>query len=344
MMVEVTLALLISSLVAAGTVREMLRSQALRAADAEADTLVLYRQALQDYVDENYVALQFGGPVTRNGTTLTSGSTPGQTMQPSVADLRNLGYLNPGFADVTLAVDSGAYRNTIEQRPVGCAGIACNIVGLAYIDAPITVKGTGGNTDSVLLGQMLNRLGGVGGISVEGSAANITGAGAAWTWPNPVVGAPAGVVAARFGFGSSTLAGYVRMNESRDLNFRSGLTVSGAATIDNDLTVNGQGTFAGNVSLARSLSVAGDIEARRINASQTITANGQITSSSAVAATDTAGCSRASIEAAGDIVSRTADCAVRVRASNAGLTVNDAGGVSRIELDASTAVLALNIM
>lgn len=334
-MVEMSLALIIASMAAYGTLREVVRSQAMRAADTEADTLALYRQALQDYVDENYGALQFGNPVTKNGVTLAVGTGVGQSMQPSVANLRNMGYLNAGFADVTLVVDGGVFRNVIQRQPAGCVGNACNVVGLAYIDTPITVRGGGADTDSIVLGQMLTRLGGLGGISVEGSTANVTANGAGWTWPNPVAGNPAGVIAARFGFGSSVFAGYVRMNDTRDPNLQGPLTVAGPVTINNNLTVNGTGTFTGAVT------TTGDINARNITATQAINATGQIRSANAVGASDTLACLRAALESGGNIVSRAADCVSRVQISNAGVAVNSAAGTTRINLDGATGLLSV---
>jgi type II secretory pathway pseudopilin PulG len=347
MMVEVSLALIIAGLAAAGTVRELVRQQALRAAETEADTLGLYRQALQDYVDENYTALQFSQPITRNGVNLNAGGALGETLQPSVANLQGMGYLNAGFSDVALTVDGGVFRNVIQQDPGGCVGVACNIVGLAYISVPVAVKGGGGAADALLLGQMLNRLGGLGGFSVPGAAANITGSGAAWTWPNPVAGTPAGVIAARFGFGSSVFAGYVRMNETRNPNLQGDLTVGGATTFNSTLTVNGNSTFTGSTTFNGSITATGDITARDVNARNitatgTVAAQGQISSSNAVGASDVVGCLRAALEADGGIASRAADCIDRVRISNNGVALNDATGVQRISLGSATGVLAVN--
>lgn len=327
MMVEVSLALLIAALAGVGTMREILRVQTMQAADTEADTLALYRQALQDYVDAHYTALQYGTVITHNGVTLQPGTGLGQTLQPTVANLRSLGYLNAGFQDVTLVVDGGVFRNVIERQPAGCTGNACNVVGLAYIDRPIVVRGSA-DSNSVVLGQMLNRLGGLGGLSVEGSAATITGNGAGWTWPNPVSGAPAGVMGARFGFGSSMLAGYVRMNDTRDPNLQGPMTVAGAVTVNNSLQVNGPGIFTGAVSAA-SL------------AASSVLSSGQIKSQTDVGASDTAACLRAALEAGGNVISRAANCVVRAQVTNSGVAVNDAAGNTRINLDGATGLLSV---
>jgi hypothetical protein len=335
MMVEVSLALVISALAAFGTVRELVRTQALQSAVTEADALAMYRQALQDYVDENYTALQFGTPVTRNGVTLVAGAAVGQAMQPSVADLRNMGYLNAGFANVSITVDGGTYQNVIQRQPAGCVNNACNILGLAYLSGPVVVRGGAGASNSLIIGQMISRLGGLGGASVEGSTVNVTGSGGAWTWPNPVAATPAGVVGARFGFGSSTLAGYVRLNDNRDPNLQGNLTVAGNTTVNN-LTINGATTLNGAVT------TTDDISARNVTASQNIRATGSISSQTSVGASDTVACLRAALEAGGNLVSRALDCVTRVQISNAGVAVNSATGVNRINLDGTTGLLAVN--
>lgn len=334
LMLEVSLALIIAALAAYGTVREMVRTQAMQVAISEADTLGLYRQALQDFVDENYGALQFGLPITRNGVTLAPGNGLGQTLQPSVSNLRNMGYLNAGFSDLTLVVDGGAFRNVIERQPSGCVDNACNIVGLAYISLPVTIRGTTAS-NSLVVGQMLARLGGLGGASIEGSAANVTGAGAAWNWPNPVAGTPAGVMGARFGFGSSTFAGYVRMNDTRDPNLQGNLTVAGSTTIKTNLTVNGTTSLAGD------LTSTADITARNFSATETMSAVGSISSSDRVGASDTLSCLRAALEASGSIVSRALDCVTRVQISNTGVSVKSASGTDRITLAGDTGLLAV---
>jgi type II secretory pathway pseudopilin PulG len=333
-MIEMSLALIIAALVAYGTLSDLVRSQAIQAATTEADSLTLYRQALQDYVDENYGALQFNTPVTKNAITLVAGTAAGQAMQPTVANLIAMGYLNAGFSNQTLVVDGGVFRNVIERQPVGCVTNACNIVGLAYLGSPVLIKGET-TSNSLIIGQMLNRLGGLGGASIEGGTANVTGTGGAWTWPNPIDVAQAGVVGARFGFGSSTFAGYVRMNDTRDPNLQGNLTVAGNTTLNN-ITVNGTSTLTG------ALTSTGDITARNITATQTMTATGRIRSDNSVGASNVAGCLRAALESGGNVVSRAADCVTRALLANDGLTLSNAAGTARIQANSDTGLLAIN--
>jgi hypothetical protein len=334
LMVEVSLALILASLAAYGAVREMVRTKAMEVAMTDADSLALYRQALQDYVDENYGALQFGTTITKNAVTLNAGTAAGQTLQPTVANLRDMGYLSAGFSDLTLVVDGASYRNVIERQPAGCVTNACNIVGLAYLSAPVRPRGST-NADSVALGHMLSRIGGLGGVSLETSPGTITGAGAAWSWVNPVAGTPAGVFGARFGFGSSVFSGYVRMNDTRNPNLQGSLTVANNITT-NTLTVTGATTISG------ALNSTDDITARNITATQAMNATGQIRSQAAVGASDTVACLRAALESGGNILSRAANCVTRVQISNSGVSVNNTAGTPRINLDGTNGLLSVN--
>lgn len=276
LMLEVSLALMISALAAVGTMRETIRAENLRSADIEADTMDAYRIALQRYVDDAYVELQADGSVSRDNillatnpptippikVILATGDNPGQSRQPTIQNLTEMGYLTMGFSNTTLMIDGGKYQNQVSRLPVGCVGITCNIEGLAWVDKPYYVRGTENTTKEIngpVIGQMMSRLGGFGGTSVPGLAATITGNGASWSVPNPLsaAGNPEGVVAARFGFSAAAFLNYVRIGDLRDPNlagkltiasdFRTGgntilsgtLAVTGAATVNNTLTVAG---------------------------------------------------------------------------------------------------------
>ena len=330
-MLEMSLALLISALAAVGVQREIIRTQVLRSADIEADNLKLYRQALQDYTDEFYDELQGALPVTKNGVNLASGAAEGQTMQPSVANLIAMGYLPAGFANASLLTDAGVFRNIIQRTPAGCApAIACDITGLAYFDQPFVIRNSGGNTNGVVVGQMLTRIGGLAGTSMETNAATITGAGAGWTANNPVAGAPAGVVGVRFGVGTSVFQAYVRRNDPRDPNLLGPLTVAGATTLGANLAVAGNATVAGTLGVTGDTTLAG------------VTATGQFTSSADVGTSTVAGCLRAALRSGGELVSRAADCVTRVLVNNAGVSVNSATGATRLSLNGDTGVLQVN--
>lgn len=260
-MFELSLALLIAAVAGAATIRTQLNVNRMQVADIQADVLNMYRNGLQTYADENYLALQSGASVTKNAVTLVTGAGVGQTRQPTVANLLAMGYLPLGFANGVLLADGAQFQNVIQLEPAGCVTVACNVRGYAYIDQPIVVRGSGGETDGRIIGQMLARIGGNAGTSVEGSANTITGVGGGWTWPNPVALQPAGVVAARFGFDASALGQFVRINDTRDPTFQGNLSavgnlsiggtaaLAGATTVGGPLTVNNNTTLNGGASL-----------------------------------------------------------------------------------------------
>lgn len=341
MMVEVSLALILSALAAVGTMQALIRADLMSSADTEADSLLLYRKALQDYTDEFYSELQNNLPITKNSVTLAAGTAPGQTMQPTVANLAAMGYALDGFSNVPLLVDGAAYRNVIRRIPVGCTGLACNIVGEAYVDRPYRIRGTT-DPDNNIVGQMLSRMGGLGGASIEGSEADITGAGAAWSAANPVAGAPAGVVAARFGIGSSAMSAYVRMNDVRDPNLQGAFTVAGNTTLNGATT-----TIAGSTTVNNSLTVTGQTTlqattATTIDATGTIRSTADIVSDANVGASDVAACLRAALSASGEIVSRAVNCVSRVVVDNTGVQVNSSTGTARARLDGNTGLVSVN--
>lgn len=254
-MLEMSLALAISAIAAVGSLRTIVNAGRMQTADIQADVVRTYRHALQTYTEENYIALQAGTPVIKNGITLVAGAALGQIYQPDIPNLIAMGYLPIGFANNVMLVDGAGFRNEIQLQPLGCLPTACNVRGLAYIDQPITVRGSGAETDGTIIGQMLARIGGDAGTSVEGSTAVITAAGGGWTWPNPVPGAPAGVMATRFGYDASALGNFVRLNDLRDptlqgnLSAVGNLSIGGTSTLNGALTVNAATTLNGNTTV-----------------------------------------------------------------------------------------------
>ena len=264
LMLEMALALILTTVAGVGAMREMARVEIMRNTDKQTDMLIAYKAALQSYVDENYIPLQSNAAVVRNGVTLQPGAAAGQAYNPTVADLQAMGYLGAGFQNQVWLIDGATFENVI--TPVGvCPGINCNVNGFAYFSQPILIRGTEATTQDMngpIIGQMLSRLGGLSGTSYPGSTATITGLGGNALAANPVAGAPPGVVGIAFGYIAGSNANYVRMGETRnvplagDLTVGGSLNVGGATTLNNSLTVNGAATI--NNSLTATGKVAGD--------------------------------------------------------------------------------------
>jgi hypothetical protein len=273
LMLEVSLALLISALAAVGTIRETARTNLLKSAEGEAESLSIYRTALQNYVDNNYIQLQGNLPtVAVNGISLPDGDAAGQSRRPTIANLVGMGYLSPSFPAVLPSLNTGAsYDNFIVNTPVGCVTFNCNVNGIAYVNRPYYVQGTEATTREVngpVVGQMLDKLGAFGVVSVEGEVDNATGVAAGGSpslfglngillGVNPVAGAPAGVVGAQFGYNAKTNLNYVRIGETRDPALAGPLTVAGNTNLGANLSVAGTLAVAGATTLNNRLDVNG---------------------------------------------------------------------------------------
>lgn len=245
-MMEISVALILSALAAYSAQRQALRAAELALADVQADALSAYGKALSRYVDDNYGALQSNVAVVVNGVNLPVGSAAGQSLKPTVAQLLAMGYLPNGFSNQSVAVDGAGYDNIIERLPGGCSGAGCQVSGLAYLTAPVTVRGSAVE-DSVVIGEIFNRIGGLAATSMTGSAANVVGNGGTYTHVNPLPGNPAGVVAYAFGYGLSSTSQYVRIGDTRDPSLAGPLTVSGQIQTSSGIDVMNAGVSCVNI-------------------------------------------------------------------------------------------------
>ncbi len=285
-MVQMSLVLIVSAMLALGQMQQQVLTDKIQAADAEADTAMVLRIALQNYTDDYYTALQTATtPITRNGTTVPASGTGappiGTTLQPTIAQLQGLGYLDPTFGN-TSQFGNGSYSLILNRTPAGCVAAACAVNGVMWMSQPYVQQGST-DPDSVLVGEMMSHAGGLSGASIEGSQTNITGTGAGWTYPNPVSGNPAGIFMMKFGADSSTVSQYVRIMDTRDPNLQgplsvlgnttltgtlnagastlSSLTVTNGTTAQGTLTVGGNATFNSPVQVNSTLSATGSISA-----------------------------------------------------------------------------------
>lgn len=303
-MMEVSLALIITAFAALGTIKANLQAQHLEFAAIQGDGLRIARDAGETYAQENYTALQSGGAVTKNGYTVNPGTSDGQTYRPTVTDLIGLGYLQTGFSvqgSFSNGQPPGSYRFTLQRTPAGCeliaAGASCDIKGFAYLDQPIRAAGST-EPDGPAISSMASKLGGNAGFTLLPTPTQIIGPNGVWPEPNPLPGSPSGVIAARFGFGSSGLGQFVRIADSRDPNLQGNLSVAGTAAVGGDLTGRGNIGTSDNVSA----------------------------------------CLRAAMQTDGQVVSRATNCLVRafMNPNTATIGVNDAAGNPMVVLDGNT--------
>lgn len=232
-MIDVSLALILSS-VATGLALQM-GAEAARMgfARVQGSNMAVLSAVGAKYSSEFFSQLQSGAAVTKNSVTLSSGNGAGQTYAPTIADLKALGYLNANFSEQSTysngSTPPGLYRFRLARVPAGCELVAvttCDIEGFVYPDQPITIQGST-DPDGPSIAALMEPLLGDGGFSLNVNSAVVTGVGGGWKTPNPIAGNPAGTVVARFGYGSSGLSNFVRMNDTRDPNLQGNLTVLG---------------------------------------------------------------------------------------------------------------------
>lgn len=243
------LALAIGATVTYGQVQGQLTKLQITDGQIEGDLFSRVRDAQNTYALENYPSLQADMPVLKNGITLAFGNTPGQSLAPRVEDLVAMGYLVNGTTPVSNKVPGAIYRVVFNKLPAGCAPLACDIVGDAYIDRPYVRTGTT-EANGPSIGAFIERVGGDATVSLTSAPGVLISANQVQT-TNPVAGGPAGVIGARVGFGSSGFGRFVVIGDSRDPKLRGGLTVGGVIVTNPGYTldVRGNTSLRGDVNL-----------------------------------------------------------------------------------------------
>lgn len=244
------LGLVITGLIAAANLEPTRAAQKAQAGFVEATILQSLRNATNEAIYENVAALQAGNPFIKAGVTVAPVTVAGQLVwRPSIADLTAMGYLSTGWTTTSSAINEAPYSIEFARTPAGCVAAACAIQGRVLITAPILADGQAGTTDGAIIGSILTTIGSDSGVSLLTGPANITGYGNTWLAPNPVAGAPAGVVAVLVGTGTAGVSQYVRIGDTRDPNLGGNLTVAGDTSIAGNLSVGGTSTFTGPMTL-----------------------------------------------------------------------------------------------
>lgn len=251
-MISASLALIIMSLITLYIYREKVTQAQADAAQAQADTISAIRTAAEILVFEHYVDYQEGKPIVRHGVTIPWGEGPASALRPTVAQLEKMNVGIEGISDVGSykSLTRGGYDITINRTPAGCemspSGVDCNITGLVCTDRPVAeMNSLPGEIDSFGIGKMLMRIGGNAGASVLGGTGEIIGTGASWTAANPIAGAPAGIVCARFGFGVAEYWNFLRVRDSRDPQFMNNVTLKGGLHVRSTANVGDSCTTEG---------------------------------------------------------------------------------------------------
>jgi hypothetical protein len=300
------LGLLVSALAATAAIRANELQVRRDAGSIEATILDSLRNAANNAIFEQMVALQNGQSLTKNGVTVPPGKVDGQIVwKPTVQELVGMGYLPADWKAFVSTLNQAPYTVSFMLVPAGCSPAACNIEGHVVIAGAI--RSGSDATDGAVIGQILSRLGSDAGISLANRSDVITGLGYSWQTANPVDGHPPGVVAARIGTVAAAFGQFVRIGDARDPDLSGNLTVAGNTTF-------GSGTTTSSFK-------------------STVDVQGQVTVSRGVTSGD--GFHTSNIDAFGSV----APGAIEVRSGD--LTVRNASGQATLRVGASGDVASL---
>nr|WP_315597960.1 adhesin [uncultured Cupriavidus sp.] len=214
-------------------------------------------QAVNTYVFDNMTVLAASPTTPTNVTAGSVTATVPKPLQPTIQDLINLKLLPIGFSDKSpLGISF-----VVNLVPTNCAsGLTnCTIPGQMY--STTGYRDASGNIRSDLMAAAVQRAGADGGASYADNPALITGMAANWAAPNPLAGAPAGVLMMQVG-NTSLLAQSMNQFYKRD----GSLNLTGPMDANNqamnrvgNFQSNGSVAAAGNMSASGSVSAAGNV-------------------------------------------------------------------------------------
>ncbi len=316
------LALIITGLGMAGYVTSKQIEIKTQAGQAEAMVLETLRNAANAAILENISNIQLGLPmVNSTPQSITPVTLPGGELewQPLVTELATMGYLPQGWNLTNSRLNGGNYSFRIRRAP-GCVPtnpFACNIVGVLLLEREIA---DAGQSDGVIIGPILTRLGPESVVSLPGTADRLTQMSNPSPPPpidpllvNPVVVGGvgrAGVVGVRIGNQASALYPFVRINDPRDPNLAGNLTANG------DLLIRGASTLQGAVRADGA-----------VTTNSTVTANGAVTVNNApLTVANAAGVNCTTISPTGITV----NCAGSVNVTGGNVTANDITAVGAV--------------
>ncbi len=236
------LALLILSILAFMELNRKFESDLDNEAIRRGQALTTVRNIANDYLVSYSTQLLALDAMTDPMTVETGPDTTVTVAQggfPRIDELVILGMTPPNLSD--LASGGGHYAIRIKKYPEGCLSPNCNLEGLVTIDRPYL---NGGKVDYARLGIAAAAIGPDSAFSRDYDPTVLSGYGGKWSTDNPASGPsgqPAGILAARFGYGSSVLAGFYRRDGSLPLT---GTMNANNHAINNVTTLTATGKIA----------------------------------------------------------------------------------------------------
>lgn len=270
-LLELSIVLIISSLAMAAELKQQ-RDQMIDARyKAQGDLMVTLNGGVNTYVANNYAALV-------NGNAVSGYANP---YAPTIAELVAQGLLPTGFSGTSML--GPAYAVTVSRVPSGCTPPACDISALTYINGSITDPSTG-RVDVAGLGTAALEMGGDAGYSDSISPTTILGIGGAFSLPNPVSGTPAGVLAIRTGYGSSSFAQFLRRDGTLPMTGTlAALDINATGNIKATGNLTANGTVSGaTVNSSGDMNAGGTVSSMDVAASRNVTAGSNINAAQSI--------------------------------------------------------------
>lgn len=201
-MVEMSLAILLSTALTAGTIAESARTSEAVQARALGTYAKAVKQGVDRYVDVHYDELATNSPVTGFANPVA----------PTIDELRTAGYVIPRFSSTgPMNVKFG-----ITLTRTNCPGVTCQILGFAYTVQP--VRDVEGNVRNDILTNAASQIGSDAGISDVTAGNTLVGFGNSYRQPNPAPGAPVGTFAVQVGTpAGNQLSLFYKLDGSRAL-------------------------------------------------------------------------------------------------------------------------------
>lgn len=257
-LVELTIAVLLSGLLAGGYIYHRSMEYKRQRGAALGDQVHVINEAVSSYITKNYGALVSAVPV------VAGFAAP---LQPTTAELRTAGILRAEVSDTNIC--GTGYTIVISKLPSGCVSPNCDLQSQTMTSGPVLHSGTA-TVDTITLAAAANKIGGNAGVAV--TAATFEGLGGAWTATNPL--ATAGILTEKFSYASSDLAGFLKTDGTNQM--LAALNVGGN-DVNSARHVNASGTVSGGtVNSSGNMTAAGTVTGGTVNSTGNMSAAGQV--------------------------------------------------------------------
>ncbi len=217
-LLELAVVLLIATLAAVFAADRLAQGARDAVAEAHAAWMTSLRSAVQRYVElHGFVLAEEGGAARVEGFA--------DAFEPTVAELREAGFLSPGFP---ARGARGLGGRVLLIRGSGCPADLCSIEALVYSDGPLVLDASGGHDPSMVAHWLAVSMGQGGAVMPDRSHVI---SGAVFSFPNPpatgMAALPVGTVAMSVTTEQLANLAYLRVEDRRDPRFQGSASIAG---------------------------------------------------------------------------------------------------------------------